>query len=181
LPRTDRRRVLHTLRDRPIRCHATNISLLPELQMAEMTFASSLLFYFVKHPSHHPSTRLHTSPTHWKDKPHKMHEMHEMHVLYHSAQNAEAAHRSMCGKAMPFRRDHQQFPGGYAALQIRFSKTKANFIDHYQPTHLPDSLEGQFSQNDTLFTNRHSFHKTDKTDKCPNRSVLERACTRQEY
>jgi len=44
LPPTDRRPVLHTLRDGSVRCHATNISLLPELQMAEMPFAASRLF-----------------------------------------------------------------------------------------------------------------------------------------
>jgi len=178
--------------------------------MAEMIFACSLLFYFIKHSSHHPSTSLRTWPSHWKDKPHKMHEMHEMHVLYHSAQmqrparqtlprappvrtgsdsdwvlrcrgprvskgvirgvspreelrpfffqNRErerlpAARRSMRkGYAFPTRSPRE--PGGYAAIQIQFSKTKVNFIDHNQPTHLPDSLEGHFSRIDTLFTKR---------------------------
>jgi len=57
-------------------------------------------------------------------------------------------------------------PGGYAAIQIQFSKTKVNFIDHNQTTHVSHSLEGHFSRIDTLFTKR--TKRTNRT----NRSFL---------
>jgi len=181
LPPTNSRRVSHTLRDGFVRCRATNISLPPELQTAEMIFASSLLFYLIKHPSHHPFTSLRTSPSHWKDKPHEMHEMHKMHVLYHSAQMQRPARNTLrlfspsgkalqitsCGLPLDVRKGYA-FPTRSPRKAWRLCRrSNSVFKDQGQhpltitslpisPTHWKDSFHRstQFSQNDTVFTKR---------------------------